>query len=276
MTAEILVSTYRGADPECLKQIHVAIGEAARAGIRVSFDYYGSAFLAAARNAAVMQMDADYVVLIDDDMVPEPQAIVKLLSNEAEVCSALCTTRVPPVQLAAKYWDEPSACFMQLDDLPDRTRPVTGAFGVGAAFLAIRRDVIERVTEHYLSANDWMEYTRRQHERMKVKPYYREEERQRISAIRRKLFAVDRHTWLFDHIRQDNETTSGEDIGFFTKLLQLKVPVTIDPRITVGHYGAKAYTLKDYRPHHIDKPIDGVTLKTNWQIEDELKSLIAV
>jgi hypothetical protein len=55
--------------------------------------------------------------------------------------------------------------------------------------------------------------------------------------------------------------------------MQLRIPVTIDPRINVGHLGARPYNLADYTPTH-ESLIDGKTVRTSKQIE-EMKALLA-
>lgn len=246
-TAEILVSTYRAMDPGCTREIMAAVSMCTRSGWRTQSEFYGHAILHQARNRAICQVEADYAVFIDDDMVPEPQAIVKLLSLEAPVASAVCTTRGFPVQLCVRHYDHEKGAFYMMDQVP-WDRPISGPFGVGAAFLALRRDVIEKLLNHYLTAQDWVLDNRLVHDRMCVRADRIERERKRKEERRRALFEKDKYARIFSFPVMDDEMECGEDIGLSTRLLQLGIDVTIDPTIRVGHKGDYVYSTTDYSP----------------------------
>lgn len=250
-TAEILVSTYRAADPQCMREIMAAVSECNRAGWRVQFDTYGNALLHQARNRALAQVDADFAVFIDDDMVPERTAILKLLELNAPVASAVCTTRGFPVRLCVRHYDFDRNTFHEMDQVA-WDRPTTGPFGVGAAFLAVRRDVIGRLIDHYVTAQDWVLDNRLVHDRMCVRADRIDRERKRKEERRRALFEKDKYARVFSYPVQDDELECGEDIGFSTRLLQLGIEVTIDPTIRVGHKGDYVYSTSDYSP---DAPV---------------------
>lgn len=246
-TAEILVSTYRAADPQCMREIMAAVSECNRAGWRVHFDTYGNALLHQARNRALAQVEADYAVFIDDDMVPERRAILQLLELGAPVASAVCTTRGFPVQLCVREYNYEKNTFLEMDQVP-WDRPITGPFGVGAAFLAVRSDVISKLLEHYLTAKDWVLDNRLVHDRMCVRADRIERERARKEERRRALFEKDKYARVFSHPVQDDELECGEDIGFSSRLLQIGIQVTLDARIRVGHKGDYVYSTADYSP----------------------------
>jgi hypothetical protein len=222
---------------------------------------YGSSLLHAARNEALAKMNpvADYAVMIDDDMLPEPDAIWKILRHEAPVAVGICTTRSKPVQLALKAWDPDAHQFVHMDQIrgmhaadPDRS-PTIGQFGVGAAFLALRKDTVERLIEHYLSAQDWVMDNERTFRRMKVNPFQIEVEAARIEAKRRHLYAEHAFVRIFDYPVDDAQWQLGEDIGFSTRLIQLGIKVLVDPEIAVGHMGDYPFGIKDYIPKTTQK-----------------------
>lgn len=246
-TAEILVSAYRVTDPQCMREIMAAVSECNRAGWQVQFDTYGSSLLHQARNKAMAQVESEFAVFIDDDMVPERKAIVKLLELNAPVASAVCTTRGFPVKLCVRHFNQAENAFHMMDQVPwDRT--ISGPFGVGAAFLAVRRDVIEKLTEHYLTAQDWVLDNRLVHDRMCVRADRIERERKRKEERRRSFFDKDKYARVFSYPIQDDELECGEDIGFSMRLMQLGIQVTIDPTIRVGHKGDYVYSTSDYSP----------------------------
>lgn len=203
---------------------------------------YGNALVHRARNEALAcnQRSSDFCLFIDDDMVPEATALEQLLANDVPVCSALCTTRVPPIRFAASVWNPETNEFGVLDRIhPEKL--VTGPFGVGFAFLLLRRDAVEALTEYYLSARDWVDEQRRTFDRMHVRAEHRETERKRREEIRRLRWEEQKHLRVFDYNVGDDDWQLGEDVALSKRLLRLGFKISIDPRVKVGHLGEHAY-----------------------------------
>jgi len=204
---------------------------------------YGNALVHRARNEALsanISRGSDFCLFIDDDMVPEETALEKLIQNNVPVCSALCTTRVPPVRFAASVWSSETNEFGVLDRIrPDKL--VSGPFAVGFAFLLIRKDALSALREYYLSAKDWIEENRRMFDRLRVKAELREQERKRREEIRRARWETGKHLRVFDYLVGDDEWQLGEDVAVSKRLLRLGYEIAIDPRVKVGHLGEHAY-----------------------------------
>ena len=210
-------------------------------GVDIQTPIYGNALIHRSRNLALAETrpDAD-VLFVDDDMLPPKEALVQLLSHKVPVASALCTTKVPPVTLAVKVYDEASDQFIPIQ----RFRPdtvVTGKFGAGAAFLLLSRETIERLKEYYLSARDWIEDNRRTFDRLHVRSENREKERARKEEIRRALWEREKYLRVFDYPVGENELQFGEDVGLCRHLIQLGIPVSIDTGVIIGHLGEHPY-----------------------------------
>ena len=202
---------------------------------------YGNALIHRSRNLALActRPDAD-VLFVDDDMLPPKEALVQLLSHRVPVASALCTSRMPPINLAVKLYDDASHQFIPVERMrPDKL--VTDKFGVGAAFLLLSRDTIERLKEYYVSSRDWLEANRRCHDRMHVRAEFREKERARKEEIRRANWDREKYLLVFDYPVGENELQFGEDIGLCWHLAQLGIPVSIDTGVIVGHLGEHPY-----------------------------------
>lgn len=262
--------SYRGMSPAPLQSVltsmqyltnHGVKVVDGRADVRNVFGIYGNAMVHSARNTALSQMkrDSDFILLIDDDMNPQPEAMARLIEHNAPVAGALCTTRGFPVELALKFYDPESDMFMQADRIPFR-KPTTDSYGVGAAFLALRRDAVDQLIEHYLSAQDWALDNERMFERLGVRREKRMAEQARKSALRREEYErtsdeLGRGGYIrvFDYPVTDKELQLGEDIGFSRRLLQLGIKVTIDPTIRVGHVGEYSYSLDDYTPQQLSE-----------------------
>jgi len=276
----LAVSTYRGHPRESLGAIRVAEECLRKSGVEVlPPDYYGSAMLADARNKILAKRppDADVTVFIDDDMYPEPMALVKLIEHTKDhpVVSAACTTRTRPIKLCIKYFNREAQEFLEMDDIP-RGRPFLEDVAVGTAFLALRKDVIEQLTEQYLSAADWMEEKRREHDRLHVRAEYREKERSRIEGLRRHSWERYRKLRIFRFGEIDNEIDLGEDVMLCYRLMQLNIKVLVDPTIVVGHIGDYPYSLADYLSSQDLKDIEEARKAYAGATEQANSSLIYV
>lgn len=262
MKAHIVISNYRGFARSPLQEIWAAI-ERLRAtpGFEIHEmppAIYGSAFLDGARNEQVSNFlkrtDADRLVMIDDDMLPEPKALVKLLSHDAPVVSAVCTTRQKPVKLVAKLWHPQDRMFYQLDWV-NLSRPTAGPYAPGAAFIAIKREALEAITEQFLQARDWLEDHRPVFDRMRVRAEHRETERARKEVIRRKDWERDGKLVLFSFQHREEEQHAGEDIMFALRLLQAGIPITMDPTIRVRHLGELGVDHSMYVPENTEEEV---------------------
>lgn len=218
------------------------------AGVDLSPKFYGNALVHRSRNTALatVREDADFALFADDDMLPERNALVKLIERNVPVVSALCTTRVPPVEIAAKLYHAASDQYVPLDALRPDTL-VSGQFAVGAAFLLVRREVIDRLIEYYLSAFDWMAENRRLFDRLHARGEYREQERARREEIRRANWERSRYLQVFDFPTAENEFQLGEDIALSRRLLALGIPVAIDTAVSVAHLGEHPYGVWDLK-----------------------------
>lgn len=245
MKVDVLLFSYRQAPTSALQAITAMFHYAKESGVDVSLRLYGNALIHRARNTALATVsDADFVLFVDDDMLPEPDALARLVERNVPVVSAICTTKEPPVTIAAKKYDETSDQFIPLECV-NLERMITGQFGIGAAFLLLRRDAIEALAEYYLSARDWLEENRRTMDRMHVRAEIREKERQHKEEIRRAQWLREKYLRVFDYAIAENEQQLGEDITLSKRLIRLKIPVSIDGTVQVGHRGEYPYSVWD-------------------------------
>lgn len=218
-------------------------------GIDVALRIYGNALVHRARNKAISERrpDADYVLMVDDDMTPEPEALCWLIEHQLPVVSGLCTTRQEPVEYAVKILNEESDQFCPIGEFR-MNKVVKGKFAPGTAFVLIHRSVLEEVIEFWLSAKDWIEENRRLHDRMCVRAENREKERARIEEIRRFQNAQDGYFRLFDFPIIETQLQLGEDIAFFRKVLRCGFETAIDTGCWLGHIGDYAFGPWDIQP----------------------------
>jgi GT2 family glycosyltransferase len=108
-----------------------------------------------------MRSDHDTLLMIDDDMVFEPDAVEQLRSNKAnwpyDIVMAFCTTRsIPPHPVILQVMDEqpgPPEClkgeqFRRVLDFEDG-EVITNIGTTGLAFTLIRRRVFEAMVSEY-------------------------------------------------------------------------------------------------------------------------------
>lgn len=277
MKIDVLNLRYARVRDECRDSLEFACRQLQLAGHKVQLDKRSNTLPHLGRNSllAGIRPDADMAVFVDDDMLLGPDHLVRLISHGQPVISGICTTRSHPLRLAAKLWNEPTQEYLQLDDVRPNTL-ITGNYAVGAALLAVRREAIETLLEHYFTARDWLADNKRRFERLKVKACHIEEERKRIEGIRRVRYRDDQYLRIFDHQVIDDETQLGEDITFSRRLLQCGIKVSIDTSINPGHVGDYAYTLEDYVPESEQGTVlaDSAMVRSEEEALKELEAML--
>lgn len=242
----ICLFSYRGANTNALMGIvNGMIPFTKQNGIDCTERIYGNAMIDRSRNgalvAALQDGNVTHVLFCDDDMLPQEDALVRLVDAELPVISALCTTRAyGDVRIACSVYDHQREAFGQLAKIrPDQI--VTGPFAPGTGFLLVDRATIEAVIEYHLSANDWLEENVIRLNRLCVRAGAREAERSRLERLRRDRYASKGEVRVFEFAVSENDERLGEDISFGRKLLRLGIQVAIDPRVQVGHVGEYPY-----------------------------------
>jgi len=244
MKVDVLRFQYRRPPDGSVIAQQAMIAESRRAGHEVDLLITGNALVHASRNKAIAQArkDADFLLFCDDDMVPQPDALMRLMAHSLPAVSGLFTTRVEPVRYTFKLWDPAAEQFVpppDLEHLPDGL--LEGKWGLGAAFLLLSRAALDRVLEFWLSAEDWALDNRRLFDRLHVRSELREREKLRVSEARRLNFQTDGYLRLFDFPVQPNERQLGEDLAFSRLMIRAGVGIAIDTDVVVGHMGDYAF-----------------------------------
>ncbi|MCP4899740.1 MAG: hypothetical protein GY906_22470 [bacterium] len=239
--------TYRTNKTTPLLSLMGMMNRTSREGVDVGFRLYGSSLVHEGRNKALIRLreQATHVLFVDDDMLCEEDAALRLLALDKPVVSALATNREPPLRMAVQEWNLQAQAYLKMDRIP--AGPVTGNFALGAAFLMIRRDVIDHLITDYLAADDWMRQNDATFNRMLVRKQARERERARIADERKRLFTDEKDPYLrvFDFVVPDNQRQMSEDWSFSNKLRELGIQTTIDGSTTIGHLGDYPYGIWD-------------------------------
>lgn len=116
--------------------------------------------VAEARNVITKAaMDADprvtHVFMLDDDMVPPPDTVTRLLARDLPIVGALCHSRAAPYQpiLYRRHGPAPEDGFGFVYDYP--RGELIEVDGTGAAALLVKREVFESVGRRFGAGRWW-------------------------------------------------------------------------------------------------------------------------
>lgn len=242
MLVDLIVPSYRHINSNCFQALVGMVNYSREHGHDAVFsEIYNNGYPHWARNDGLARIrpDCEAVLFCDDDMVPETDALVRLIDDDQPIVSGLCTSRGFPVKLCISAYDEKEDLFHHIEHV-DEGALMIGKLGAGAAFMLVRREVIEAVTVQWLGAHDWLADNKAMFDRMNVSKFRRGEERERIAKLRAEFRdsgeprSVPTVFNLHDH---ESGRQMGEDVGFCRRCLQLGYKVAVDTTVQVGHVG---------------------------------------
>lgn len=241
MKIDLILPSYRHVNSDCFNAVVALVNYTNARGHDVQLtEIYNNSYPHWARNDGLVRIrgDCEAVLFCDDDMAPLRDSLVRLIASDLPVISGLCTSRGFPVKLCITAYDEKEDLFHQIEYV-DEDRVMGGKLGAGAAFLLVKREVIEAVKQQWLEAQDWLEDNRASLDRMRVSAFQREQERQRIANLRAEWLATDQRAVPVLFNLHDHETGRqlGEDVGFCRRAIQLGYPIAIDTTVQVSHVG---------------------------------------
>jgi hypothetical protein len=88
-----------------------------------------------------------HVLFMDDDIVPDPDYLVRMLKHDKDIIAALCTRRQDPPIPNARLYNEEAKRYEELWEFPDGLVEV-GAIGTGMMLMS--RHALQQVMEIYL------------------------------------------------------------------------------------------------------------------------------
>jgi hypothetical protein len=208
-------------------------------GVRSSVVHWG-------RNQLLMNLrnrkqPTDYVLLVDDDMTPPEDSLIKLLAHDLDIVAGACTVRKDPPLPNFRMWDQKIFNFVQVFDWPLGKLIEVG--GVGCAFMLIKTKVLDDVGEYYLSC----QYERR---------YFGMEGFQvgLLEDGRRKYAKEKGNEWWFQFLPHPiGDGEFGEDLSFCFKARECGYKVWVDTSICPGHVGSYEYKIDDYLSYQADE-----------------------
>jgi len=202
----------------------------------------GSSVVHWTRNQLIAQlvrsgMEWTHVLFMDDDICPEPDALVKLLSHGKDIIGALCTRRkFPPIPVIRKLvgngfqviykWPEPEG-LLEVD-------------GVGTGMMLISRPAINRIAQAYFAC----EYER--------KYMGMSDEIARAWTKRREEFVNESADafWFRFLPAMDGAGEYGEDMAFCLLAKQVcGLSIWCDTSVHPQHVGTHGFSVKDFLPY---------------------------
>lgn len=242
----VLCPSYRAPEP----QMQNALGEMIRFSAEKAYVYScpskGNSVVHWARNNLLIEhlksgKPWTHVLFIDDDIVVQPDTLVKLLSHGKDIVAGLCTHRQDPPLPNIRLYDEESGKYSQIFDWPENE--LIGdhrRLAVGTGLMLISKHALEQVAQAYFDCL-WEQktygLTGELLETMKV---------QRLDA-----FDKDKVCYWFRFLNAPKVPIEmGEDVSFcHIATRYCDIPVYVDTSVTPGHIGLYDFSIKDFMPY---------------------------
>lgn len=177
---------------------------------------------------------ADYVLLMDDDMTPPEDALIRMLAHDVDIVAGACTVRKDPPLPNFRQWVPEIFNFRTAFDWPLDALIEVG--GVGAAFMLVKTTALDAIGEYYLSCRYEREYLGMSDEVAK-----------RVSEGRRKYARETGNEWWFQFLMHPwGDGEFGEDLSFCFKARECGYKIFVDTSICPGHIGSYEYKIPDY------------------------------
>lgn len=178
-----------------------------------------------------------HVLFMDDDIVPAPDSLIKMLSHKKDIVAGLCTRRTdPPIPNIRAYIEETGE-YREMWTWPEGLCEV-GAAGTG--MMLISRHALEQVAEVYFRCMYEREVFGMSDERA-----------EKVSEERLKLFDENANAYWFRFLPcLKGSYEMGEDVSFcFVAKRYAKLEVYCDTTVQPGHVGDYVYSIPDFLPY---------------------------
>lgn len=242
----VLVPCYKSPETEMKTALHEMIKFTNASGEAIG--YWGPFFTQASvvhfvRNELITallksQEPFTHVLFLDDDIVPEKDALLKLLAHEKDIVGAVCTTRRDPPIPNIREWDEEAKVLKEIWYWKENGLKEVG--GVGTGMLLISADALEKVAEAYFTCAFEKEMFQLPDERA-----------QWLEAQRRKRFDETAKCMWFRFLSGlAGYDEWGEDMSFSLMAWRYAgIPVYCDTSVQPMHIGQYGYSVRDFLPH---------------------------
>jgi hypothetical protein len=178
-----------------------------------------------------------HVLMMDDDMVPKADALLKMLGHKKDFVSALCTVRTDPPLPTIRWLDKSDMIYKRIYDWPKDSLIEVDATGTG--MILVTRHCLEQVANAYFNCAFEREFFKLPEDWPHL---------QTIQSKRLEYFDKEANAFWFRFlpwIIGCNEM--GEDVGFCWMATQYcGIKIYCDTSVQPDHIGNYGFGIKDY------------------------------
>ena len=262
----ILCPTYRAPEPQTRDSV-IAMKEHTReSDLAIVYDGppISSAVVHWSRNFLIAEQIKSgkpwtHALLIDDDMVVEPDALLRLLSHKKDIVTGLCTCRTDPPMPNIKFFEQDTGMFRQIWEWPANSLVEVGGGGTGLMLLS--RHVLEQMAQAYFDCLWEQDFYGLSGARL-----------EKIRAARLKKFDEPEKMcfWFRFLPNPDGNIEMGEDMGFcYIARKYCGIPTYCDTSVQPGHIGKYPFGIKDFLPYR-DMCIDQAKAEGTYRTQSAI------
>jgi hypothetical protein len=272
----ILVPSYSEGTPKNFENaLHAMVDYSRSKGVNVYQPLiFGHSLISWVRNELIAKVIKgnrpwDYVLFIDDDICPEPDALVKLLSHGKDITSALCTKRCDPPIPTIRSFDEATGDFRQVLQWKNHGE-LMQVDAVGTGMMLISKKAILDIGEYTMECR----YERKLYGDCATHRFSRFATitGQRIEHFEKTGDAL----WFQLLPALSGKGEYGEDIAFCLKARECGIGVYVDTSVTPRHLGTYGFSFDDflsYRDEEIAKQRGQIlTTEANADLSELIES----
>lgn len=199
-----------------------------------------------------------HILFIDDDIVVEPDHLVKMLSHKKDIVAGLCTRRQDPPIPNMLYLSETTKKYERIWEWPENALiGENKKIAIGTGLMLISKHALEQVAQAYFDCLWEQDVWGLQGERL-----------ERIKKLRLQAFDEEKICYWFRFLGAGVEM--GEDISFcHIATRYCDIPVYVDTSVQPGHLGNYDFGIKDFLPYR-DMCIARAKEKGNYKPELDL------
>jgi hypothetical protein len=172
-----------------------------------------------------------HFLFVDDDMVPPPDALVKLLRREKSLVGGLYVTRAKTPTPVALTLDPQG----QMRPLPSFTPgELVEVEGMGAGLMLVSRECVQAVADYFITAQ-W------EQKALGIAPSVAID----LCQLRGDRWQELKEALWFRFLPSPSGTEFGEDVSFCIAARDAGHVPYVDTDVVAGHLGEYVYTLKD-------------------------------
>lgn len=175
---------------------------------------------------------------IDDDIVIEPDHLLRLLSHGKDIVAGLCTRRTDPPIPNIRFYDSETGDTRQIWDWPENQLIEVDAAGTG--LMLVSQHAMEQVAQVYFDCLYEQEFYGLSGSRLDD-----------IKAVRLKTFDEQKICYWFRFLPTPKQNIEmGEDVTFcFLAKRYAGLKIYVDTSVQPGHLGPYPFSIRDFLPY---------------------------